>query len=187
MSDKMVPSSRPQFSKQEVLSVLGTIGYDKDKNGSVVLLGIRGYYMDTMGVPDKNDIGIYDDAIFLVSPGYFLSVNANVDPSRDGKKIAHLKTGGPYLYKIGLHNMKNPYEALRQYGRVTVLRDGKPYTDTASAPFYIDIHKGGYTTTSSLGCQTIHPSQWQNFLSSVKRELNSYKQDIIPYYLSETK
>lgn len=181
----MLPSSRPQATKESVLQILHTLSYQQENPTNVVLLGVRGYYKTTMGDPDKNDIGIYDDAIFLVSPRVFLPVNANVDPSKEGKTIAHLKTGGPYLYKIGMHNMRAPYEALRQYGRITVLRNGKPDTDTAAAPFYIDIHKGGYTTTSSLGCQTIHPDQWPEFLKKVKKEMSFYKQPVIPYYLSE--
>lgn len=143
---------------------------------SVKLLGIR---------PKGNDIGSYDDTIAIVSPDHFSAYNANTDPSRMFKNVAVLKAGGPYLYKIGLHNMKHPYKALRQYGRVTVLRDGVPHTDTAQAPFYIDIHKGGYGTTSSLGCQTIWPEQWPKFLETVERELKIYNQSIIPYCLIE--
>lgn len=151
----------------------------------VKLLGIRGYYKKTMGNPVANDFGIYDDAIFIISPDYFYSFNANTDPSITRKGIAVLKAGGVYLYKIGLHNMKKPYKALRQYGRVTVLRDGKEDTDTAKTPFYIDIHKGGFNTTSSLGCQTIFPEQWIYFLSNVEVELEKNNQTIIPYCLIE--
>lgn len=151
----------------------------------VKLLGIRGYYKKTMRNPVANDFGIYDDAIFIISPDYFYSFNANTDPSITRKGIAVLKAGGVYLYKIGLHNMKKPYKALRQYGRVTVIRDGKDDTDTATSPFYIDIHKGGYNTTSSLGCQTIYPTQWTDFLSTVEREIAKNNQTIIPYCLIE--
>ena len=91
------------------------------------------------------------------------------------------------MNKIGMHNMKAPYEALRQFGRVTVLRDGSstPVTNTADAPFYIDIHRGGHSTTSSLGCQTIPPAQWPSFLSQVKSELKKNNQIVIPYTLIE--
>lgn len=179
---EMIPGNRPQLTKQEAIDILNTLSY---KPKDVVLLGVRGYFKNTMGNPDKNDIGIYDDAIFLISPNIFYSVNANVDPSKDGINIAHLKPGGPYLYKIGLHNMKNPYTALRQYGNVTVLRSGIPVTDSPNNRFYIDIHKGGYSTTSSLGCQTIHPDQWPEFLKTVQAELSLNNQEIIPYYLVE--
>lgn len=178
----MLPKAPPELPKDQAVKLLNFMGWN-ERSTPVAILGYRGYFKNSMGVPKVNDIGIYDDAIFLVSPTVYLPVNANVDPSKDGKTIAHLKPGGAYLYKIGLHNMKHPYTALRQFGRVTVLRDGVEYTDTAEAPFYIDIHKGGYTTTSSLGCQTIHPSQWDKFLRQVKSELLRYDQTIIPYYL----
>lgn len=180
----MLPSGKPQLNLAGVLQLLTPFNISTT---SVKLLGVRGYYKDTMGAAGKNDIGIYDDALFIVAPnGVLLSYNANTDPSRSFKGVAVLKPGGPYQYKIGMHNMRAPYKALRQYGRVTVLRDGIPHTDTAVAPFYIDIHKGGYNTTSSLGCQTIHPDQWIDFLTNVEQLMHSYKQDIVPYCLVES-
>lgn len=154
----------------------------------VKLLGIRGYYKSTMGDPSKNDIGIYDDALFIVSDSLFKSFNGNTDPSRLIKDVAVLKAGGPYLYTIGLHGISgpNPYKALRQYGNVTVIRNGSvEITDSPVNRFYINIHKGGITTTSSLGCQTIHPDQWTEFLKSVEDQLTKYNQTIIPYCLVE--
>ena len=179
----MLPNGKPQLKVDDALHLLSNFDVAASP---VKLLGVRGYYKNTMGKPGVNDAGIYDDAIFIVSPNkLMLSYNANTDPSRSFHGVAVLKAGGPYLYKIGLHNMKNPYKALRQYGRVTVLRDGKEHTDTAAAPFYIDIHKGGYNTTSSLGCQTIHPDQWPDFITNVERLLMVNKQVIVPYCLIE--
>ena len=178
----IVPPSKPKMTKEEVEKELSNFDVSRYP---VRLLGIRGYYSKSMGKTPNNERNIYDDAIFIVSPDYFCSFNANTDPSITRKGIAVLKAGGVYLYKIGLHNMKNPYKALRQHGRVTVLRDGKEDTDTAKAPFYIDIHKGGFNTTSSLGCQTIYPKQWIYFLSNVEAELEKNNQTIIPYCLIE--
>jgi lysozyme len=180
---QMLPSGKPQLKVEDAIKLLSSFDVAASH---VKLLGIRGYFKQTMGDPSKNDIGIYDDAIFIVAPdNLLLSYNANTDPSRSFPGVAILKTGGPYLYKIGMHNMKNPYKALRQFGRVTVTRDGKNYTDTVTSPFYIDIHKGGYGTTSSLGCQTIHPDQWMDFLTNVERLLTANKQVVIPYCLIE--
>lgn len=180
----MLPNSKPKLTQAEALQYLSQFDLSAYP---VRLLGIRGYYKQTMGNPIKNDRGIYDDAIFIISPDCYASFNANTDPSVTRTGVATLKANQVALYKIGLHNMKNPYEALRQYGRVTVIRDDKPgeFTDNAQQPFYIDIHKGGFNTTSSLGCQTITPTQWISFLELVKDQLKRYNQKIIPYALIE--
>ena len=179
----MLPASQPKLSHVDALRLIEPFNLSQY---AVKLLGVRGYYKKTLGNPLANDRGIYDDAIFVLSPDGFTAYNANTDPSVKRNGIAVLKAGNVYLYKIGLHNMKNPYKALRQYGRVTVIRDGgKEETDTAKAPFYIDIHKGGYNTTSSLGCQTVPPAQWLSFLHNVEDQLKRYKQTIIPYALVE--
>lgn len=180
----MVPKTRPQMGREEVERLLREV---ECSNYPVKLLGVRGYYKKTMGDPAKNDRGIYDDALFLVSPAVFRSFNANTDPSVHRQGIAVLKQG-IYWYKIGLHGVStpHPYEALRQWSRVTVVRDGRgEQTDTAEAPFYTDIHKGGFHTTSSLGCQTIYPEQWEEFLELTKKELNVYNQVLLPYRLLE--
>lgn len=181
----ILPNSKPKLSQKDALSKLASFAVE---NYPVKILGIRGYYKETMGNPVKNDRGIYDDALFIIAPDCFISYNGNTDPSVYRKGIASLKSGGVYLYKIGLHGVSgnHPYEALRQYGRVTVIRDDLgEVTDTAKAPFYIDIHKGSRNTTSSLGCQTIWPEQWDGFLATVKDQMKRNKQTIVPYILIE--
>lgn len=180
----MIPNSKPKLTQRELLTKSAKFNIDRKKY-PVIVIGIRGYYKKTMGPTAGNDRGIYDDAIMIDSPSFSAAYNANTDPSVKRPGIAVLVANAVYLYKLGMHNMKKPYLALRQYGRVTVLRDGDtvPVTDTAAAPFYIDIHKGGFGTTSSLGCQTIYPTQWPSFLESVKGELKRYNQTVIPYLL----
>lgn len=181
----MLPNGKPQLKIDDALKLLQSFNLDQYP---VKLLGVRGYYKNTMGKAGVNDIGIYDDAIFIIAPNnLMLSYNANTDPSRSIPNVAVLKPGGPYLYKIGMHGVSgpHPYRALRQFGRVTVLRNGKEDTDTAAAPFYIDIHRGGYNTTSSLGCQTIHPDQWPDFFANVETLMDKNRQSIIPYCLVE--
>jgi lysozyme len=151
------------------------------------LVGRRGYYRDTMGRPGINDLGIYDDAVFVVSPSDFASFNANVDPSRHRPGMATL-TAGVWRYKIGIHNLsKDPalhprYKALVQAAEVTVHRDDAG-NDTGW--FGINIHKGAYTGTSSEGCQTIHPDQWSAFITLVDAEMKQYGVTTIPYLLTE--
>lgn len=180
----ILPGSKPLLTREEALQKIAVFVIPEEYK--VRLLGIRGYYKKTMGDSSKNDRSIYDDAIFIITPDDFWGFNANTDPSVARKGVAVLKPGGPYLYKIGLHNMKKPYRALRQFGNVTVIRDGgKEDTDSPKNRFYIDIHKGGFGTTSSLGCQTIYPLQWDDFLKKTEEEMAEYKQTIVPYYLIE--
>lgn len=150
----------------------------------LVLVGIRGYYLDTMGKPGKNDRGIYDDALFVVSPEVYASFNANTDPSRFRKHIASL-VPGVWVYRKGKHNSPSgaSYPALRQAAPVTVLRDEEG-PDTGM--FGINIHKGSLRGTSSLGCQTIFPTQWDTFLQLVYGEMTRHGQDRIKYILVET-
>jgi lysozyme len=182
---KMLPPSRPQITRVDALKLVA--GFDLTKY-PVFLVGIRGYYKDTMGKPGVNDRAMYDDAVCLVTPEGFTTFNFNTDPSRFKKGIAVLKAPGMYLYRVGMHGISgpNPYEALRQYGDVTVIRDGGvEVTDNERNRFWIDIHRGGYGTTSSLGCQTVPPDQWIEFFKSVKTAMKQHGQDTIPYCLVE--
>lgn len=151
----------------------------------VCLLGIRGYYRNSMGVPGRNDIGIYDDAIFLVTPSAFMACNANTDPSFRRRHIATLQPG-KWLYKPGIHGTSKPlaqrYKALVQANEVRVDRFQE---GVESGWFGINIHKGSYTKTSSEGCQTIWPDQWKSFIDLTFAQMKLYKQKTVPYLLIE--
>lgn len=185
----IVPNSRPKMSKEDVLKELAAFNLDAYP---VKVLGIRGYYKQTMGNPLKNDRGIYDDAMFIVAPDMFASFNANTDPSISRTGIATLVAPQIVLYKVGIHGIsgKNPRQAFRQasFG-ISVTRDDKEgaFKDSAKSPFWIDIHDGGNNTTSSEGCQTIVKSQWTAFNESLKLQLKINKQTIFPYALIEYK
>jgi hypothetical protein len=177
---QIVPDSRPQLSEQQARDIIDHAAIDE----KVVLLGIRGYYKQTMGNPVKNDVGIYDDAIFLIAPGLFVSFNANTDPSVMHAGVAVLKPGIHY-YKMGDHHIGKPnaYPALRPASpdeSVPVTRDGKDSRGIA-----INIHRGSLNGTSSEGCQTIYPNQYANFIALVYAKMGEYKQKQIPYYLIE--
>lgn len=148
------------------------------------LLGRRGYYRDSMGVSGRNDNGIYDDAIFLVSPNCYKAFNANTDPSKIHTGVATLRTG-LWLYKVGTHGLSRPKEK-----RYTALVQAKEvWVDRAETPadfgfFGINIHKGSLNSTSSEGCQTIYPTQWNDFIASVQKELKAFDRLTIPYLLT---
>jgi lysozyme len=104
------------------------------------------------------------------------------------KGMASLKPGLWMAHKFDKHN--GEYEALCQRsGQVTVIRDGDPpYEDTGM--FGINIHRGSRSGTSSAGCQTLHPDQWDGFISTVKEQAKRYhgqqwNKVIIPYVLLE--
>lgn len=180
---KFIPDSTPRLALGEAERLLKKHGLDPSKQ--LCLLGVRGYYLDTMGKPGENDRAIYDDAIFIVGPQCFQAFNANCDPGAFRKRIANLKAG-VWLYKIGIHGLSKPkhlrYKALVQAGDVTVVRD-QVGEDTGR--FAINIHRGGNTKVSSLGCQTIVPSQWTSFIATVESQMKQHDQKTISYCLTE--
>ena len=179
----IVPSSQPKKLKKDVEKILNGLGVLDE----AVIVGIRGYYLNTMGVKKKNDRGIYDDAIFIISPSVFASFNANTDPSVYRKGVAVLKPG-VHRYKKGRHGISKGkgYPALRPATvgeKLPVTRDGVG----DSQGIAINIHKGSYKSTSSLGCQTIYPDQWSGFINLAYEQMDRYKQKTIPYVLIENK
>jgi lysozyme len=189
----IVPVEKPRLSSSELRALIAPYAIDRAKY-PIVVVGIRGYYKNSMGAPAVNDRGIYDDALFIESDQAMVAFNGNTDPSsylagtgtEDSKGMASLNPGAWFVHKFDLHQKK--YLALCQRaGSVTVTRDGNPpYSDTGM--FGINIHKGGYNSTSSKGCQTIHPGQWESFISlsqdQAKRYFgSSWKTKVIPYIL----
>jgi len=180
----MTPKNTPKKTQLDIgyLLTKNNVAYEN----KVILVGVRGYYRDSMGAKFKNDRGIYDDAVFILTPTLFAAYNFNTDPSayRKGKGfgsakgMATLKTG-IWKYQKGIHR---GYQAFVQAGKVTVIRDGSPnYEDTGY--FGINIHRGGNSGTSSLGCQTLPVSQWDVFKKSLYYQLDYYKQKTFEYFL----
>lgn len=183
----MTPRFRPAWTKQKCIEVVG----NKTDLTKPVILGIRGYFRDSMGAVGVNDRGIYDDAFFVIAPKDFRSFWGNTDPSRyrkghgtdeNTKGMASL-VPGVWTYTRGMHRGK--YMALVQKVEpVTVKRDGEPdYLDTGWHG--INIHRGGLNTTSSLGCQTLHPAQWDEFYGLVSSLMVAYDMKTIEYVLVE--
>jgi lysozyme len=190
----ILPQEKPKLTRDALHKLLAPLKIDRIKY-PIVTVGIRGYYKN-MGVAGVNDLQMYDDALFLDLPDATYNYNGNVDPGYvkfgagkgDGKGMAHLKAGLYFAHQFGMH--KGQYEAIIQTGgEVTVTRDGHPNYDDKGY-FGINQHKGGYTKTSSEGCQTWHPDQWQDFIDKAHAAGHKYfgadfRKRIIPYVLIE--
>lgn len=173
------------LSRPQVAALVLAAGGDPNV---LTVVGIR-------GADGSNQIGTYDDEIYVISPVVFQGFKGNTDPSRSragsgfggNKGMAHLVPGLYHAHVVGKHRGK--YTALIQGryspgGEVTVRRDGNPpYLDKGW--FGINIHHGSYNSTSSLGCQTVHPDQWSAFINLVLRELARLGQKVVPYLLHD--
>lgn len=189
---QMTPKSKPQLTSKKIDAIIASKKIDRKKY-PLVIVGIRGYYMDTMGVKGKNDRRINDDALFVRSPSLFASFNGNTDPSGyrkgkgfgSGKGMACLKAG-VWLYQVGTH--KGQWPALRQAAPVTVVRDGDPPYDHTGM-HTINHHWQRAGSTSSAGCQTLPGTrttgQYAAYIGCILGESKRYGQKVIPYILIE--
>jgi hypothetical protein len=191
------PNSKPRLTQKELAEKLKPYSIDRAKY-PLIVVGIRGYYRDSLGALGVNDRGIYDDALFIDGPETFASFNGNTDPSRyrpgEGfaeatKGIATLNPGAWFVHRFDKH--RGRYLALCQRaGKVTVTRDGKKENYTDTGDFGINIHRGSYHGTSSLGCQTILPTQWDSFINLAvdlarRYHADNWRRAVIPYVLME--
>lgn len=179
----MIPIKREDLELR-----LSPLGIDRTKY-PLVLVGIRGFQS-----PAANQRGIYDDAIVLLTDAVCVGFKANTDPSRTGinpkvnKGMASLKPGVYPSYRFDTHNGSHPHPALCQRaGVVTVQRDGG-HEETGW--FGINIHRGGFNSTSSEGCQTLHPLEWVDFYPAAQAEAlrlwgDNWKKNTVLYVLIE--
>jgi len=189
-----IPAARPRISRSDLIAIVRSRHPEVRFDDRLTMVGVRGYYRDTLGAVGRNDRAMYDDAIFIVAPDAFQAFNGNTDPSGyrngrgtgAGKGMASLNPGVWPVYRFDLHAGK--YLALCQRaGPVTVTRDGSPpYTDRGL--FGINIHKGGINGTSSEGCQTIAAAQWPAFIASAVDQAKrlygaDWKREAITYVL----
>lgn len=148
--------------------------FDPEKH--LIVVAIRGFKLDSMGKRGENDRRVYDDAHFIVTPRGILAFEGNTDPNgyRRGsgfganKGMAMLDTG-VWFFGKGPHKGR---PAFRQACPFTVIRDGNPpYKHTGYHA--INWHDGGYSTTSSLGCQTNKPNDFSTIRSYIYKELEN--------------
>jgi hypothetical protein len=184
-------------------------GWVKDGNTgplpTVYNLAVRGYRATTMGPTPGNDVNIFDDAFFLVSPSRFLSANANTDPSRlgwnpgVGKPYGMLKPGVWWFYP-GAHKgripafrqadnedvaarLRIPHEGRFHVTRMWGVGDSRNYDEWGHQQVNIHFGRGPITGTSSWLCLTVpEGSPW---LQAATDELRKHKQRLLPTILIE--
>jgi lysozyme len=129
-----------------------------------------------MGKVGVNDRGIYDDAFFVVGPATFAAFNGNNDPSAHKQGVSRLMPG-VHPYQMGNHGISKPgggYPAFRpatKGAELPVTRDGESAVPSKRPGVANNIHRGSNSGTSSEGCQTVPPPQWDEFYATVVREL----------------
>jgi hypothetical protein len=175
------PASRPKATRDQIVRILA----DHRITDKVAVVAVRGYYQKSIGDPERNDVGHYDDAVFVVGPTLFAAYNANTDPSNNAKVGRATLAIGQWRYRPGVHGItwkkpKVPYKAFVQAGPVRVHRWGK---GPELGWFGINIHRGGASTTGSEGCQTIPPDQWESFRAVLESELKRHGQTAFTYLL----
>jgi lysozyme len=147
-----------------------------DPSEHLIVVAIRGLKPE-LGSPNQNDRGIFDDGHFICTPKGVIMFEGNTDPSgfRKGygtgskKGVASLNTG-VWFYGKGPHNTRPSF---RQCAPVGVTRDGNPpYQDFGW--FGINWHSASDTSTSSLGCQTNRPSDFNNLRDYIYEELDTF-------------
>lgn len=180
----LLPASKPNAPLSAIMAAAQTAWRTQHTElalPELFVLAVRGYYRDSMGLAGRNDLAIYDDAFFIVSPYGCSRWNGNADPSRigwnggAGKYMARLKTG-VWTFRRLKHHASRPdgYMAFGQGGsELTVQRmksDGSVH-DEETGCFGINLHRGGLNGTSSEGCITVPPSQWPSFYGTLAAAL----------------
>jgi len=154
--------------------------------GVVMVLAIRGYYLNSMGVAGDNDRGIYDDAIILMGPNYYQTFNGNTDPRIIKQGVAMLLPGW-HEFKQGWHGYgkASGHQAFRTANVrevLPVLRDGQVGIKEGVT---VNMHRGGKYNTNSIACQTIVEDQWFEFQRTAYKLMNREGQKTLPYLLLE--
>ena len=184
----LIIPNKPQIKRDIIEKLIKKAGVNLQIYPNLIV-GIRGYFLNSMGKVGENDRNFYDDALIILTKNVYATFNGNTDPTAFYKKgTASLKGGFyPNSWKFDIHGgTLSQYPAICQrLGNVTVVRDG---VGEDTGMFGINNHKGGINGTSSLGCQTVPPSQWDAYYALAKMEwIRNYGKDwnkvAVPYLL----
>lgn len=156
----------------------------------VAVVGTRGFYKSLAGAETgKNLIGVYDDAISIVTPKECRTFLGNCDPSRTIADRMILEAGHKFRYVRGKHGITgdHPRDAWVQAGPVILRRfqpDGSLGPELKDQWVGCNIHDGSQTTTGSAGCQTIVPEEWKDFDGMLEEALRLAAQHQFWYILT---
>lgn len=183
----MLPN-RPKINDAEVDKIARF--YFSDNLPPVLIVGVRGYFLNTVGRPGVNDLNVWDDAILVYENGQLLrTFNANTDPSKSKQNLAMLDPGVYQFYK-GKH--KGRILAFRAYPegvRLPCKRQDFSGVWRKSLCSAINIHDGALYDTWSAGCQTIvnQPPhrQFNEFRDLVYTLMDRHRLETVTYLLIE--
>lgn len=181
--------NRPQITDERLKDIIAASPFSYP-GGYVSLVGLRGYFANSVGIKGANDVNVYDDAMLVLENQQIVGrYNANTDPSKQEGR-AHLLPG-IYTFYRGRH--KNRIDAFRAYPEGVVwkcerMQNGVMIPSTCS---YINIHDGGITNTWSEGCQTLPgakaASVWENQFAEMRdlvyKLMRQHSQLVVGYLL----
>lgn len=180
--------NRPKISDQETDKIANY--FFSNNIPPVVVFFIRGYFENSIGIPGKNDFGVYDDAALVYIGGQLVKTfNANTDPQKLRSDLAMLNPG-VYQFAQGMH--KNRIKAFRAYPegvRLECQRQDKKGVWYKSYCQAINCHDGGASDTWSAGCLTLPnysgEKQFDEFRSLVNGAMDRAKLKTVTFVLLE--
>jgi hypothetical protein len=127
-------------------------------------------------------------------PGYPALVQSGL-PGDDVWVVVHPRSPSDYRHfatKSGLQfdpgfTEASQFLAALQHTRARIVPREDPDYPDIEWPMreHINIHRGQAGSTSSMGCQTVSPNQWQEFFGAVKSALHDSHQELVTYLLLE--